>query len=87
MPKIQLHGNKKFIFIDLDCVYQNRTPVVSLADDYETSRWLRYWLSRLQKTGTAFTYSMLPIHHSHVGVAMKNIPLLQMECFSVTLKW
>jgi len=29
MPKIQLHGNKKFIFIDLDCVYQNRTPVVS----------------------------------------------------------
>jgi len=86
MPKIQLHGYKKFIFTGLQLLYQNRTPVVSLAYDYEIPRWLKCWLSLLQKTGTAFTYRMLPIHHSHVSVAMKNIPLLQMECFSVTLK-
>jgi hypothetical protein len=38
MPKIQLHDNKKFIFRNLELVYQNRTPVVSLPDKYETSR-------------------------------------------------
>jgi hypothetical protein len=33
-----LHDNKKFIFRNLESVYQNRTPVVSLSNNYETFR-------------------------------------------------